>query len=48
MSNPYRQLATEFDQWAQNNRAESMANYHWDVTIQMLDGIDLQTVSRCD
>ena len=45
MSNPYRQLATEFDQWAQNNRAESMANGHWDVTVQMLDGLDLKTVS---
>ena len=26
MSNAYTQLASEFDGWAQNNRAESMAN----------------------
>ena len=45
MSDAYTNLATEFDQWAQNNRAESMANGHWDVTVQMLDGLDLQTVS---
>ena len=45
MSNPYTQLATEFDEWAQNNRAESMANGHWDVTVQMLDALDLGTVS---
>ena len=45
MSNPYTELATEFDIWAQNNRAESMANGHWDVTMQMLDGINLDGVS---
>ena len=45
MSNLYTQLATEFDEWAQNNRAESMANGHWDVTVQMLDALDLSTVS---
>ena len=45
MSNPYTELATEFDIWAQNNRAESMANGHWDVTMQMLDGLNLDDVS---
>ena len=46
MSNPYTKLATEFDEWAQNNRAESMANGHWDVTMQMLDDIDLRSLSN--
>ena len=45
MSNPYKQLAIEFDEWAQNNRAESMENGHWDVTVQMLDSLDLSMVS---
>ena len=45
MNNLYTELATEFDEWAQNNRAESMANGHWDVTVQMLDTLDLQSVS---
>ena len=45
MSNPYTELATEFDSWAQNNRAESMANGHWDVTMQMLDGMNLKNTS---
>ena len=46
MSNAYTQLASEFDGWAQNNRAESMANGHWDVTIQMLDTIDITGISN--
>ena len=46
MSNAYTQLATEFDGWAQNNRAESMANGHWDVTIQMLDAMDTSGISK--
>ncbi len=37
----YRQLATEFDQWANADRTSSMANGHWDVTMQMLDTLDL-------
>lgn len=45
MSNAYTQLATEFDEWAQNNRAESMANGHWDVTVQMLDAMDISGLS---
>ena len=44
MSNPYTKLATEFDEWAQNNRAESMANGHWDVTMQMLDDLELRSM----
>ena len=46
MSDAYTQLATEFDGWAQNNRAESMANGHWDVTVQMLDAMDISGISR--
>ena len=45
MSNAYTQLATEFDGWAQNNRAESMANGHLDVTVQMLDTMDISGIS---
>ena len=45
MSNAYTQLASEFDGWAQNNRAESMANGHWDVTAQMFDSLNLTGVS---
>ena len=40
-NNPYTQLATEFDQWAKGDRTQSMANGHWDVTVQMLDSIDI-------
>lgn len=40
-NNRYTQLATEFDQWAKGDRTQSMANGHWDVTVQMLDSIDL-------
>ena len=46
MSNAYTQLAKEFDGWAQNNRAESMANGHWDVTVQMLDAMDTSCFSN--
>ena len=35
----YEEIAQEFDQWALNNRAESMGNGHWDVTVQMLQKI---------
>ena len=45
MNNPYTELATEFDEWAQNNRAESMANGHSNVTVQMLDTLNLQSIS---
>ena len=31
------ETAKEFDQWAQNGRAESMANGHGNVTLQLLD-----------
>lgn len=46
MMNEYTKLAEEFDGWAANNRAESMANGHWDVTMQMIENLELETVSR--
>lgn len=39
--NLYTDLATEFDQWAQVGRGASMAEGHWDVTMQLLDAIDI-------
>ncbi len=42
----YRELANEFDQWANTERTSSMANGHWDVTMQMLDGIDISNCER--
>lgn len=39
--NPYTHLATEFDQWAQAGRGASMAQGHWDVTMQLLDAVEM-------
>lgn len=41
--NPYTHLATEFDQWAQAGRGESMAEGHWDVTMQLLDSVEFNS-----
>ena len=39
----YNRIAEEFDQWALNHRAESMGQGHWDVTIQMLQHLQLHS-----
>lgn len=44
--NPYTHLATEFDQWAQAGRGASMAQGHWDVTMQLLDLVDFSAADR--
>lgn len=45
--NEYTQLATEFDQWANSGRGASMAQGHWDVTMQMLDSSNTSFDGNC-